>query len=428
MFIADLHLHSHYARATSPSCTLEALDLFARRKGVAVVGTGDFTHPAWRRELWEKLMPAEEGLYRLRETGCHPDAAEAPGPAARFLVSGEISTVYKKHGQVRKVHHLILLPSLFQADALSSRLARIGNLSGDGRPILGLDSRDLLEITLDTCPDALLIPAHIWTPHFSLLGARSGFDSVEACFDDLTPSIHALETGLSADPAMIWRISALDRYALVSFSDAHSPQNLAREATLFAGEPSYPAVADALRFPDHQSLLGTLEFFPEEGKYHHDGHRACGVSLLPVESAACNAICPACGAPLTPGVLGRTLALADRPQGIKPLHGRTFERLVPLPEVIAACTGLRPATKGGNNLLARLLRSIGPELTILRQAPLPDLECIAGSALAEGIHRLREGRVRVTPGYDGVYGHVEILSPAEREALGGNAVGRRRGE
>ncbi len=422
MFIADLHIHSRYARATSPASVPETLDLYARRKGLAVVGTGDFTHPAWRRELWDKLVPAEEGLYRLREENSHPEASDAPGLPVRFLVSGEISTIYKKRGRVHKVHHLILLPGLAQADALADRLSRVGNLSADGRPILGLDSRALLEMTLEACPDALLIPAHIWTPHFSLLGALSGFDAVEPCYEDLTPHIHALETGLSADPAMIWRVSSLDPYALISNSDAHSPQNLAREATLFEGKPSYPAIAHALRSPGRPGLLGTLEFFSEEGKYHYDGHRSCLASLSPKESAACGAVCPACGAPLTPGVLGRTLALADRPECVKPIHARDFQCLVPLPEVIAACAGLGKTSKGGQSLYARLVRSIGPELVILREAPLPDLERIAGPALAEGIRRLREGRVRVTPGYDGVYGKVELLSPAERKALNGKAL------
>ncbi len=259
MFIADLHIHSKYSRATSKECMPEYLDLWARRKGLDLIGTGDFTHPVWREELKEKFIPAEDGLYRLKDDF---RIAETVGdaPAPRFVISGEISSIYKKNGRVRKVHNVILLPSLEAGEALSHRLELIGNLHSDGRPILGLDSHDLLEITLDTCPDAIFIPAHIWTPHFSLFGAYSGFDTIEECFEDLTPHIHALETGLSSDPPMNWRLSALDRFTMVSNSDAHSPANLAREANLFNTELSYPSVARALASHDTDEFYGTLEF------------------------------------------------------------------------------------------------------------------------------------------------------------------------
>ncbi|MEA5004129.1 MAG: endonuclease Q family protein, partial [Christensenella sp.] len=285
MFIADLHIHSKYSRATSKECVPEYLDLWARRKGIDLLGTGDFTHPAWREELKEKFIPAEEGLYRLKHD--YRIAETVGGDASpRFVVSGEISSIYKKNGRVRKVHNVILLPSVEKAEALSKHLELIGNLHSDGRPILGLDSHNLLEITLDICPEAIFIPAHIWTPHFSLFGAYSGFDTIEECFEDLTPYIHALETGLSSDPPMNWRLSALDRFTMVSNSDAHSPANLAREANIFNTELSYPSVARALANRDTDEFYGTLEFFPEEGKYHNDGHRNCKVCFTPEETIA----------------------------------------------------------------------------------------------------------------------------------------------
>ena len=275
MLIADLHIHSKYSRATSRDCVPEYLDFWARRKGIHLVGTGDFTHPAWRAELSEKLVPAEEGLYTLGP-GHRFQEDTAPGPESRFVVSGEISTIYKKDGRTRKVHSVILLPSLEAADFLSRKLETIGNIRSDGRPILGLDTRDLLEITLESCPEAVFIPAHIWTPHFSVFGAFSGFDSLEACFGDLTGHIHALETGLSSDPPMNWRLSALDGYQLVSHSDAHSPSKLGREADLLDIAPSYPALRRALE--TGEGLAGTVEFYPEEGKYHLDGHRRARLS------------------------------------------------------------------------------------------------------------------------------------------------------
>lgn len=262
MLIADLHIHSKYSRATSHDCEPEMLDLWARRKGIGLVGTGDFTHPAWRAELLDKLQPAEDGLYTLRESLRLADKTAGKYDAPRFVVTGEISSIYKKNGKTRKVHNLILLPGLEAAERLSQKLEAIGNIHSDGRPILGLDSRDLLEITLDTCPEAVFIPAHIWTPHFSLFGAFSGFDAIEECFEDLTPYIHALETGLSSDPPMNWRISALDGYALISNSDAHSPAKLGREANLLDIEPSYAGLSDALQGRSPAALTGTLEFFP----------------------------------------------------------------------------------------------------------------------------------------------------------------------
>jgi len=417
MFIADLHIHSKYSRATSKHCVPEMLDVWARQKGLDLIGTGDFTHAAWREELREKLVPAGEGLYALGKAFRQKTVLDADASAPRFMVSGEISCIYKKNGRVRKVHSVILLPSLEAADALAKRLEAIGNLHSDGRPILGLDCRDLLEITLDACPEAFFIPAHIWTPHFSLFGAYSGFDDIRECFGDLSGHIHALETGLSSDPPMNWRLSALDRFTLVSNSDAHSPANLAREANLFETELSYPGIAKALSDPSGGAFQGTIEFFPEEGKYHYDGHRSCGVCQKPADTVAAEGVCPACGGRVTVGVLHRVERLADRPEGFAPGHARPFESLVPLAEVIAASAGLSPASKQGQRIYQDLLRRIGPELFVLRLAPLEDIEKQAGPLVAEGIRRLRAGRVDIRPGYDGEYGKITIILPEEAPLL-----------
>lgn len=308
--IADLHIHSRYSMATSKDGTPEMLDLWARKKGITLLGTGDMTHPIWRQELKAKLIPAEQGLFRLKEEYVLPEAARYPGKAPRFVLSGEISSIYKKGGKTRKVHSLILLPGFNEADAFAARLEKIGNIHSDGRPILGLPCHDLLEMMLEVSEEGIYIPAHIWTPHFSLFGAKSGFDTIEECFEELTPYIHALETGLSSDPAMNWQISALDGYQLVSHSDAHSPSKLGREADLLDIELSYQGLWDAVQ--NGKGLEGTIEFFPEEGKYHFDGHRKCGVCLSPKEAEMYNGICPVCGKKLTMGVDHRILQLSDR--------------------------------------------------------------------------------------------------------------------
>lgn len=419
MFIADLHIHSKYSRATSKECVPEFLELWARRKGLDLIGTGDFTHPVWREELKEKLAPAEEGLYVLKEPFRKEPAAKNGDFVPRFMLSAEISSIYKKNGKVRKVHNLILLPSLEDAEALSRRLEAIGNLHSDGRPILGLDSRDLLQITLDVCPEAIFIPAHIWTPHFSLFGAYSGFDDITECFEDLTGHIHALETGLSSDPSMNWRLSMLDKFTLVSNSDAHSPANLAREASLFDTALSYPHISRALQNRHTGEFYGTLEFFPEEGKYHCDGHRACKVCMQPAETKAASGICPICGGRITVGVLHRVEALADREEGFVPPDSKHFERLVPLHEVIAASMGMTTASVKVKAQYDNLIHTLGPELFILRQASLSDIKQEAGALVAEGISRLRSGKVEIQPGYDGEYGKIKLLDKAEIELISG---------
>lgn len=419
MRIADLHIHSKYSRATSRDCVPDALDFWARRKGISLVGTGDFTHPAWRAELAQALTPAEEGLYTLRRELLRPDSCRPQGEDPRFVVSGEISTIYKKNGKVRKIHSLILLPSLEAAEVLSHRLEAIGNIHSDGRPILGLDCRDLLEITLEAAPEAVFIPAHIWTPHFSLFGAFSGFDTIEECFGDLTGHIHALETGLSSDPPMNWRLSALDQYHLVSHSDAHSPQKLGREADLLETDLSYSALARALE--TGEGLAGTVEFFPEEGKYHYDGHRNCHQCLSPAQAEELGGKCPVCAKKLTTGVLHRVEQLADRPEGYQKPDAPRFERLAPLPEVIAASLGGRPENRENQRRYEDLLRQLGPEFHILRETPVEDIEAVAGPCVAEGVRRLRAGEVQWQPGYDGEYGTMTLLTESEREALSGQA-------
>ena len=419
MFIADLHIHSKYSRATSRECVPEHLDLWARRKGIDLLGTGDFTHPAWREELKQKLAPAEEGLYRLKEEYRLADEVGGNPASPRFILSGEISSIYKQDGKVRKIHNVILLPSLEAAEALAGKLELSFNLHSDGRPILGLPSRDLLEITLDICPEAVFIPAHIWTPHFSLFGAYSGFDAVEECFRDLTPHIHALETGLSSDPPMNWRLSALDGFTMVSNSDAHSPANLAREANLFNTEMSYPAIAAALENHDPDEFYGTLEFFPEEGKYHNDGHRNCKVCMTPEETAAAGGKCPVCGRRITVGVYHRVVELADRAEGFRPENAKHFESIVPLPEVVASSMGLTPASKKVRAQYLELIGTLGPELTILRKTPLAEIERAAGVCIAEGIRRLRCGEVEIHPGYDGEYGKILVMDKSEVQALSG---------
>ncbi|MEU1752086.1 UvrD-helicase domain-containing protein [Micromonospora matsumotoense] len=425
-FVADLHIHSKYSRACSRDLTLPNLGWWARRKGIGVLGTGDFTHPAWYDHLRETLQPAEPGLYRLgpeaeadiarRLPPRLADAAEAD--PVRFMLSVEISTIYKRDDRTRKVHHLIYLPDLDAVARFNTALGRIGNLGSDGRPILGLDSRDLLEITLDASPDGYLVPAHIWTPWFSALGSKSGFDAIADCYADLAEHVFAVETGLSSDPAMNWRVGSLDRYRLVSNSDAHSPPALAREATVFSSARDYFAIRDALRTGD--GLAGTIEFFPEEGKYHADGHRLCGVNWSPEQTRAAGGRCPECGKPLTVGVLSRVEELADRPDGHRPEHAREVTHLVPLAEILGEINKVGPRSKKVEGKLNELVAALGPELEILTRTPVDEIGRVGGELLAEGIGRLRRGDVRRMPGYDGEYGVITLFDPAELPGAGGS--------
>lgn len=415
-FHADLHVHSKHSRATSRDCDLEHLAYWARKKGIDVVATGDFTHPVWRAELKDKLVPAESGLYRLLPELERHVAEQLPvachGPT-HFMLSVEISTIYKKGDLTRKIHHLVYMPDFDAVDRFVARLARIGNLNADGRPILGLDSRHLLEITLEASPDAYLVPAHIWTPWFAVLGSRSGFDSIVECYGDLADHIFALETGLSSDPLMNWRISALDRYRLVSNSDAHSPGKLGREATRFDTELSYHAIRHALE--TGHGFVGTVEFFPEEGKYHLDGHRKCGVRLTPEETKRNTGRCPVCGQPVTVGVMHRVDALADRSEAhvCRPATAGEVSNLVPLPEILSEINGTGPASQAVERNYERLLGKLGAELPILAEIPVEDITRAGSSLLGEAVRRLRAGQVIREAGYDGEYGVIRLFEPAE---------------
>ncbi|MFZ5450573.1 MAG: UvrD-helicase domain-containing protein [Thermodesulfobacteriota bacterium] len=422
--IADLHIHSRFSMATGKEADLPHLDLWGRYKGVQVVGTGDCTHPEWLKELAAGLEVAAPGVYELKPGLALPLKLRGPHweevPPVRFVITGEVSAIYKKGGRVRKVHLLLLLPSLEAAQKFSERLGRLGNVTSDGRPILGLDAKLILEMALEIDPNSLVIPAHIWTPWFSVLGAKSGFDSLEECFEEHTGQIHALETGLSSDPAMNWRVSGLDRYLLVSNSDAHSPPKLAREANIFHVPPTYPDLAGALR--TKEGFGGTLEFFPQEGKYHLDGHRACDLRATPEETAAWGGKCPHCRKPLTYGVMHRVLDLADRPSGQPSPQARPFESLIPLPEVLAQVLEVNPNSKKVHRLYFRLLEQLGPELTILRRAPLADLAREGGSLLAYGMDKMRRGQAHIAPGYDGVYGEIRLFTPEERRQVQGQVA------
>ncbi len=407
-FIADLHLHSKYARATSPQADLEHFVKWAKIKGVKVLGTGDFTHPEWFRELKEKLEEAEPGLYKLKSE-----------EEIRFMLTSEISCIYSKNGRVRKIHILIFAPSFSAVEKINRRLSWVGNLKADGRPILGLDVEELAKIVFNLCPECLVVPAHMWTPWFSLFGSRSGFDSLEECFGDYTKYIFAGETGLSSDPPMNWRWSALDKITLISNSDAHSAPHIGREANVFETDLSYSAITEAIKAKDPKKFLYTIEFFPQEGRYHYDGHRNCGISLSPQETKKYKGICPVCGKPLTIGVLNRVDQLADRPEGFRPRNAIPYKSLVPLPELIASVLAVGVNTKKVKDEYNSLLEKFGSEFNILLNVPLSTLKSGTMAEIAEGIIRAREGKVRVEPGYDGVYGKVEIFSNNEKRMTSG---------
>ncbi|RJR53647.1 MAG: AAA family ATPase [Desulfobacteraceae bacterium] len=416
-FIADLHIHSHYSRATSRDLVPQKLALWAQKKGIQLLGTGDFTHPGWFAELKENLVEAEQGLFRLKHSLENDVEKELPRSCRltpRFILSGELSCIYKRGGKTRKVHHLILMPDFDSLEKFNKSLARIGNIRSDGRPILGLDSKNLLEMALEASDRAFFIPAHIWTPWFSLFGSKSGFDAMEECFDDLTSHIHALETGLSSDPAMNGLFSELDQYVLVSNSDAHSPQKLGREANLFSTDLGYDRIIEAMT--GGEGFTGTIEFFPEEGKYHLDGHRKCSVCFEPEETRGCGGKCPACGKPLTVGVLNRVCELADRDT---PILSRRFFSLIPLSEILSEILACGPSTSKVTAVYDELLERLGPELQILMNRPLDELKEAGGPLLAEGIRRMRLNQVIREGGYDGEYGRIRLFRDDEKSTLSG---------
>jgi len=386
---------------------LENLDKWAKIKGISVLGTGDFTHPEWFSNLKEKLEPAEPGLFKFKNSDSQ----------TRFILTVEISSIYTKGGKVRKIHNLIFAPSFEIAEKINAHLGWVGNLKSDGRPILGLDSKELAKIVFNISEDCFLVPAHIYTPWFSLFGSKSGFDSLEECFEEYSKYIYAGETGLSSDPPMSWRNSALDRITLISNSDAHSAPKIGREANVFDTELSYSAIIGAIKSKDPQKFLYTIEFFPQEGKYHYDGHRNCEVCLSPQESKKYNNICPVCGRPLTIGVLNRVDKLSNREEGFQPPGAIPFKSLIPLNEVVADALGTTSATKGVFDEYRNLIKKFGNEFKVLLEAPRQELEAATLPEIAEGIIRAREGKVNIEPGYDGVFGKIRIFSKGEQRKL-----------
>ncbi|OGZ19121.1 MAG: DNA helicase UvrD [Candidatus Nealsonbacteria bacterium RBG_13_38_11] len=406
-FIADFHIHSKYSRATSRDMDLESLDKWARIKGIKVLGTGDFSHPEWLKSLKEKLEPAEPGLFKIKKQD----------NGTRFILTNEISCIYSKKGRVRKIHILIFAPSFEAVEKINVQLGWIGNLKSDGRPILGLDAKELAKIVLSASEDCLVVLAHCMTPWFAIFGSKSGFDSIEECFEDLSQYIYAMETGLSASPDMLWRMKDGRKVALISNSDAHSPRKIGREANVFDTELSYKAIVEAIKTKDPKKFLYTIEFFPEEGKYHFDGHRICDVRLSPQETKKYNGICPVCGKPLTIGVLNRVEELSDKEQGFKPENAIPFKSLVPLEEVIADALQMTVNTKEVEKSYKSLIEKFGSEFNILLEASLERLQTVVIPEIAEAIIRVREGKVTKEPGYDGVFGKISIFGKGEEKKL-----------
>lgn len=416
-FFADLHIHSRFSRATSKDVCLESLWKWSRIKGISVLSTGDFTHPEWCKELQAKLDINSNKLLTLKDNKKIYSLPDSCIDTVYFMLSTEVSCIYTKNGRVRKVHNLIFAPDFVSVLALNRALSKIGNLSSDGRPILGLDAKALLKIVLSISDEMMLVPAHAWTPHFSVLGASSGFDSLEECFDELTPHICAIETGLSSNPSMNWRLSALDGVTLISNSDAHSPAKIGREANIFDTEISYGGIMNAIR--TKQGFAGTIEFFPEEGKYHYDGHRVCGVSLSPHETIRRNYRCPVCGKNVTIGVMHRVEKLADRKEGFHLSGAPPFYSIIPLQEIIAAEKNVGVNSKAVWSEYLQLVERLGSELAILLDLPLDEIERQSTPRMREAISRVRSGNVHIAPGYDGEYGKIKIFeNPEKKETKG----------
>ena len=399
-FIADFHIHSKYSRATARNMDLENLDKWAKIKGIKIIGTGDFSHPQWLDSLKKELEPAEAGLFKLKKISSE----------TRFILTAEISCIYSKQGKVRKVHVLIFAPSFETVQKINNHLAQIGNLKSDGRPILGLDVKELTKIVLNTSPDCLIVPAHLMTPWFSLFGSKSGFDSLEECFEEYSKYIYAGETGLSANPEMLWRMPDGRKITLISNSDAHSPAKLGREANVFDTKINYKSIVEAIKLKDPKKFLYTIEFYPEEGKYHFDGHRNCGIVLSPKESKKYNNVCPVCKKLLTIGVLNRVEELADKPEKWKPKNMIPFKSLVPLEEVIADSLNRNTGTKEVIKRYNDLIEKIGSELDILLITPREELEKATLPEIVEAVIKVRQGKVLKQPGYDGVFGKIKTSS------------------
>lgn len=424
-FIADFHIHSKYSRATSKDMDIGHLEKWAKIKGIKVLGTGDFTHPLWLKELKENLEPAETGLYKIKNQSRQGGAKTKNNinwylpelnqeNQTRFILTAEISCIYSKNNRTRKIHLIIFAPSFEVVEKINTHLGWIGNLKSDGRPILGLDAKELLKIVLNISEDCLVVPGHIYTPWFSIFGSRSGFDSLEECFENYSKYIYAGETGLSSDPPMSWRNSALDKMTLISNSDSHSPSRIGREANVFDTEISYPAIIEAIKSKNPQKFIYTIEFFPEEGKYHFDGHRLCKVSFSPEETKKHKGLCPVCQRPLTIGVMNRVEELADRPAGFKPKGAVPFFSLIPLDEIIGDALAVGSASKVVEQEYKNLINKFGNEFKVILDASKEELQRATKPEIAEAIIRTREGRVKIEPGYDGEYGKIKIFGDEER--------------
>ena len=394
-FIADFHIHSKYSRATSKDMDIQHIAEWAKLKGITLMGTGDFTHHLWLEELKGKLEDLGNGLFRYKEV--------------YFILTAEISSIYSKKGKGYRIHNIVFSPSLKTTDKINETLARYGNLASDGRPILGMDAADLARIIFDIDENCMVVPGHIWTPWFSLFGSMSGFNRIEDCFEDQTPKIFALETGLSSDPAMNWRLSALDRFTLISNSDSHSPAKIGREANIFDCELNYKTIREVLKTKDKKRFLSTIEFFPEEGKYHFDGHRLCDQRLSPKETKQHQGKCPKCGKKVTVGVMNRVEELADRPEGFNPPNSIPYKNLIPLDEIIAETKGVGKTSLAVGRDYRSCLAKFGTEFEILLRASKEDLLKGLPSRIAEGVLRVRDGKVSIKAGYDGEYGIISIF-------------------
>lgn len=406
-FIADLHLHSKYSRATAKDMEVESLARWARMKGISLLGTGDFTHPTYFAELRQKLKPQGNGLFVLKN-----DKDDV-----RFILSAEVNNIFHQRGKLRKIHTIIFAPSFEIVERINQSLLGLGNLQSDGRPTFTFQVKELIRIVLDVSEECFLVPAHAWTPWFSIFGANSGFDSIEECFEEESRHISAIETGLSSDPRMNWRWSRLDNITLISNSDAHSPSKIGREANVFDCELSYDEMIGAIKNKDRKKFLYTIEFFPEEGKYHYDGHRNCGVLLSPEETRKNKGICPVCKRKLTVGVMNRVDSLADRPSGFVPENAIPYKNLIPLVEIIAEALGQGPDTKGVQTTYEQMIRKLGTEFHILLDSELEEVSSSFPPKIAEGIKRMREGKVSIVPGHDGVYGKIQIFGKEEEQKV-----------
>lgn len=394
-FIADFHIHSKYSRATSKDMDISHIAEWAKLKGISLMGTGDFTYHLWLEELKNNLEDLGNGLFKYQDV--------------YFILTTEISSIYSKRGRTYRIHNIIFAPSFKTVDKINETLSRYGNLASDGRPILGLDAAELSRIIFDIDENCMIVPGHAWTPWFSVFGSMSGFDRIEDCFEDQTAKIFALETGLSSDPGMNWRLSALDRFTLISNSDSHSPSKIGREANVFDCELNYKTIREILKTKDKKRFLYTIEFFPEEGKYHYDGHRLCSIRFSPRQTAEHKGRCPKCGKPVTVGVMNRVEQLADRPQGYKPANAIPYKNLIPLDEIIAEAKGLAKTTQAVEREYHSGVAKFGTEFNILIKANKEDLIKNLSSRLAEGILRVREGKVHIQAGYDGEYGKISIF-------------------